>query len=82
MNEMPKIDDLYQFASATPFDKEFMTKAKELLAFIDTLPDYVPTKRDIVRARIRAMIKKIRRKVFYAISEALENMARKARYEA
>ena len=76
MTDMPTIADLERFASSTPFDKSFMATAKELIAFMDTLPDYVPTKRDMVRAKIKAL----RRKFFLALFRALEWLADKARY--
>jgi len=78
MTDRPTITDLERFASSTPFDESFMATAKELIAFMDSLPDHVQTRRDRVRARMKAA----RRKVLYAISEALENLARKVRYAA
>ncbi|MEN6491728.1 MAG: hypothetical protein ABFC85_07030 [Rectinema sp.] len=78
MNGKPTIADLQRFVTSTPCEKDFAKTAQEFIAFMDSLPSYVPTKRDEMRARIKAA----RHKVLYAVAYMLEELARKARYAA
>jgi len=73
--DKPTIAELERFLSPMPLDEEFTKAANELLAFMDALPEYVPTTGDKIRARMKS----IRSKVFCAAFCVLEELARKVR---